>query len=117
MCCEHERTLRHALAVRFNGLILTAVELGASFLAESTCPTLASTAPGRYGQAMFRVLPQWHLLRFAEDFALADVMTASRMLFGIGRGTVPHEVELLGSSVGWNNDPDACAWARIAGRC
>src|SRR5579872_6248845 len=30
--------------------------------------------------AMFNVLPQWHPLRFAEDFALADVMTGGRML-------------------------------------
>jgi alkanesulfonate monooxygenase SsuD/methylene tetrahydromethanopterin reductase-like flavin-dependent oxidoreductase (luciferase family) len=56
--------------------------------------------------AMFNVLPQWHPLRFAEDFALADVMTGGRMLCGIGRGTVPREAEPLGTRVGWNSDPD-----------
>ena len=56
--------------------------------------------------AMFNVLPQWHPLRFAEDFALADVMSGGRMLCGIGRGTVPREAEPLGTRVGWNNDPD-----------
>jgi alkanesulfonate monooxygenase SsuD/methylene tetrahydromethanopterin reductase-like flavin-dependent oxidoreductase (luciferase family) len=56
--------------------------------------------------AMFNVLPQWHPLRFAEDFALADVMSGGRMICGIGRGTVPREAEPLGTTVGWNNDPD-----------
>src|SRR3979411_166655 len=56
--------------------------------------------------AMFNVLPQWHPLRFAEDFALADVMSGGRMICGIGRGTVPREAEPLGTPVGWNNDPD-----------
>jgi alkanesulfonate monooxygenase SsuD/methylene tetrahydromethanopterin reductase-like flavin-dependent oxidoreductase (luciferase family) len=56
--------------------------------------------------AMFNVLPQWHPLRFAEDFALADVMTGGRMICGIGRGTVPREAQPLGTRVGWNNDPD-----------
>jgi alkanesulfonate monooxygenase SsuD/methylene tetrahydromethanopterin reductase-like flavin-dependent oxidoreductase (luciferase family) len=56
--------------------------------------------------AMFNVLPQWHPLRFAEDFALADIMSNGRMICGIGRGTVPREAEPLGTRVGWNNDPD-----------
>jgi alkanesulfonate monooxygenase SsuD/methylene tetrahydromethanopterin reductase-like flavin-dependent oxidoreductase (luciferase family) len=56
--------------------------------------------------AMFNVLPQWHPLRFAEDFAMADVMTGGRMICGIGRGTVPREAEPLGTTVGWNSDPD-----------
>ena len=38
---------------------------------------------------MFHVIPQWHPLRFAEDFALADVVSRGRMLCGIGRGTGP----------------------------
>src|SRR5438067_2264046 len=72
--------------------------LMAAFLAERTKAL-------RFG-AMFNVLPQWHPLRFAEDFALADVMTGGRMICGIGRGTVPREAEPLGTRVGWNNDPD-----------
>src|SRR5688500_18481506 len=41
----------------------------------------------RFGQ-MFNVVPQWHPLRLAEDFALADLVTGGRMEFGVGRGTV-----------------------------
>jgi alkanesulfonate monooxygenase SsuD/methylene tetrahydromethanopterin reductase-like flavin-dependent oxidoreductase (luciferase family) len=52
----------------------------------------------RQGQ-MFNVVPQWHPLRLAEDFALADVLTGGRMVFGVGRGTVPREAESLGSMV------------------
>jgi alkanesulfonate monooxygenase SsuD/methylene tetrahydromethanopterin reductase-like flavin-dependent oxidoreductase (luciferase family) len=65
----------------------------------------ARTRVLRFG-AMFNVLPQWHPLRFAEDFALADVMSGGRMICGIGRGTVPREAEPLGTRVGWNGDPD-----------
>ncbi len=72
--------------------------LMAAFLAERTRNL-------KFG-AMFNVLPQWHPLRFAEDFALADVMTGGRMICGIGRGTVPREAEPLGTRVGWNSDPD-----------
>jgi alkanesulfonate monooxygenase SsuD/methylene tetrahydromethanopterin reductase-like flavin-dependent oxidoreductase (luciferase family) len=70
----------------------------AAFLAERTRHL-------KFG-AMFNVLPQWHPLRFAEDFALADVMSGGRMICGIGRGTVPREAEPLGTRVGWNSDPD-----------
>src|SRR5258705_6691834 len=34
----------------------------------------------RLGQ-MFSIVPQWHPLRLAEDFALADRMTGGRMVF------------------------------------
>lgn len=33
---------------------------------------------------MFNVVPQWHPLKFAEDFAFADVVTRGRMLCGMG---------------------------------
>jgi alkanesulfonate monooxygenase SsuD/methylene tetrahydromethanopterin reductase-like flavin-dependent oxidoreductase (luciferase family) len=52
----------------------------------------------RFGQ-MFNVVPQWHPLRLAEDFAMADVLTGGRMVFGVGRGTVPREAETLGAVV------------------
>jgi len=52
----------------------------------------------RFGQ-MFNVVPQWHPLRLAEDFALADILTGGRMQFGVGRGTVPREAESLGTVV------------------
>ena len=52
----------------------------------------------RLGQ-MFNVVPQWHPLRLAEDFAMADILTGGRMEFGVGRGTVPREALALGSRV------------------
>ncbi|MFN8633789.1 MAG: LLM class flavin-dependent oxidoreductase [Chloroflexota bacterium] len=55
---------------------------------------------------MFHVLPQWHPLRFAEDFAMADVLTRGRMICGIGRGTVPRESTALGARMGWNDSAD-----------
>ena len=55
---------------------------------------------------MFHVIPQWHPLRFAEDFAMADVISRGRMICGIGRGTVPRESTALGARMGWNDSPD-----------
>jgi alkanesulfonate monooxygenase SsuD/methylene tetrahydromethanopterin reductase-like flavin-dependent oxidoreductase (luciferase family) len=55
---------------------------------------------------MFHVLPQWHPLRFAEDFAMADVLTRGRMICGIGRGTVPREATALGARMGWGDSAD-----------
>lgn len=52
----------------------------------------------KFGQA-FNVVPQWHPIRLAEDFAMADVLTRGRMVFGVGRGTVPREAETLGGVV------------------
>jgi alkanesulfonate monooxygenase SsuD/methylene tetrahydromethanopterin reductase-like flavin-dependent oxidoreductase (luciferase family) len=52
----------------------------------------------RLGQ-MFNVVPQWHPLRLAEDFAIADIVTGGRMEFGVGRGTVPREAWALGTVV------------------
>ena len=45
----------------------------------------------------FNVLPTWHPLRLAEDFAMADVMTGGRIVFGVGRGYQSREVETLGA--------------------
>jgi alkanesulfonate monooxygenase SsuD/methylene tetrahydromethanopterin reductase-like flavin-dependent oxidoreductase (luciferase family) len=55
---------------------------------------------------MFHVIPQWHPLRFAEDFAMADVVSRGRMICGIGRGTVPRESTALGARMGWNDSAD-----------
>ena len=44
----------------------------------------------RFGQ-FFNIVPQWHPLRLAEDFAMADMLTEGRLVFGVGRGTVPRE--------------------------
>jgi alkanesulfonate monooxygenase SsuD/methylene tetrahydromethanopterin reductase-like flavin-dependent oxidoreductase (luciferase family) len=52
----------------------------------------------RLGQA-FNVVPSWHPLRLAEDFATADILSGGRMVFGVGRGTVPRESMTLGAPV------------------
>jgi alkanesulfonate monooxygenase SsuD/methylene tetrahydromethanopterin reductase-like flavin-dependent oxidoreductase (luciferase family) len=44
----------------------------------------------------FNVLPAWHPLRLAEDFAFADIVTGGRIVFGVGRGYQTREVETLG---------------------
>ena len=45
----------------------------------------------------FNILPMWHPLRLAEDFAMADILTGGRVIFGIGRGYHTREVETFGS--------------------
>ncbi len=45
----------------------------------------------------FNVLPIWHPLRIAEDYALADILTDGRIVFGVGRGYQTREVETLGA--------------------
>ena len=44
----------------------------------------------------FNITPMWHPLRLAEDFAVADILTGGRMIFGVGRGYHTREVETLG---------------------
>ena len=39
----------------------------------------------------------WHPLRLAEDFAMADILTKGRVLFGVGRGYHTREVETFDS--------------------
>ena len=34
----------------------------------------------------FNVLPMWHPIRLAEDYAMADIVTDGRVIMGIGRG-------------------------------
>ena len=45
----------------------------------------------------FNVPPMWHPLRLAEDFAMADILTKGRTIFGIGRGYHTREVEVFGA--------------------
>jgi alkanesulfonate monooxygenase SsuD/methylene tetrahydromethanopterin reductase-like flavin-dependent oxidoreductase (luciferase family) len=45
----------------------------------------------------FNILPTWHPLRLAEDYAMADVLTGGRVVFGIGRGYHSREVETFGN--------------------
>jgi alkanesulfonate monooxygenase SsuD/methylene tetrahydromethanopterin reductase-like flavin-dependent oxidoreductase (luciferase family) len=45
----------------------------------------------------FNVLPMWHPLRLAEDFAVVDILTNGRVIFGMGRGYHTREVETFGA--------------------
>ena len=47
----------------------------------------------------FNIVPMWHPLRLAEDYATADILTGGRMIFGVGRGYHSREVETFGSPV------------------
>src|SRR6266567_8286773 len=44
----------------------------------------------------FNILPMWHPLRLAEDYAMADIVTGGRMIMGVGRGYHTREVETFG---------------------
>jgi len=45
----------------------------------------------------FNILPTWHPLRLAEDYATADILSRGRIVFGIGRGYHSREVETFGN--------------------
>ena len=45
----------------------------------------------------FNIVPMWHPLRLAEDFAMADILSGGRVIFGVGRGYHTREVETFGS--------------------
>jgi alkanesulfonate monooxygenase SsuD/methylene tetrahydromethanopterin reductase-like flavin-dependent oxidoreductase (luciferase family) len=45
----------------------------------------------------FNVLPMWHPIRLAEDFAMVDILTGGRVIFGVGRGYHTREVESFGA--------------------
>jgi alkanesulfonate monooxygenase SsuD/methylene tetrahydromethanopterin reductase-like flavin-dependent oxidoreductase (luciferase family) len=49
--------------------------------------------------AAFNIVPMWHPLRLAEDFAMADILTGGRLIFGVGRGYHSREVETFGAPV------------------
>ena len=52
----------------------------------------------------FNITPMWHPLRLAEDFAMADILTQGRIIFGVGRGYHTREVETFGAPM---RDSDA----------
>src|SRR5256886_536338 len=45
----------------------------------------------------FNILPMWHPIRLAEDYAMADIVTDGRVIMGIGRGYHTREVETFGA--------------------
>ncbi len=62
----------------------------------------------RIGMA-FNIVPQWHPLRLAEDFATMHNISGGRGILGVGRGTVPREAETLGTKIGSFDNPDKAA--------
>jgi alkanesulfonate monooxygenase SsuD/methylene tetrahydromethanopterin reductase-like flavin-dependent oxidoreductase (luciferase family) len=45
----------------------------------------------------FNVVPMWHPLRLAEDYAMADILSGGRVTFGVARGYHTREVESFGN--------------------
>jgi alkanesulfonate monooxygenase SsuD/methylene tetrahydromethanopterin reductase-like flavin-dependent oxidoreductase (luciferase family) len=45
----------------------------------------------------FNVTTMWHPLRLAEDYAMADVLSRGRVIFGVARGYHTREVETFGA--------------------
>src|SRR5262249_2455675 len=45
----------------------------------------------------FNVVPMWHPLRLAEDYAMADILTGGRVIFGVARGYHTREGETFGA--------------------
>src|SRR5579862_1684476 len=71
----------------------------------------ARTSALRIG-TLFNIVPQWHPLRLAEDFATLHNLSGGRGILGVGRGTVPRELESLSPervSVGSFDNPDQAA--------
>jgi len=58
-------------------------------------------------------VPQWHPLRFAEDFAMMHNLSGGRGVLGVARGTVPREAQSLGTQVGSFDNPDQAEADRI----
>jgi len=85
-------------------VVPNAILFGA-FLAERT-------ARIRIG-ALFNIVPQWHPLRLAEDFAMLHNLSGGRAILGVGRGTVPREAEPLGTQIGSYDNPDKAEADRI----
>jgi alkanesulfonate monooxygenase SsuD/methylene tetrahydromethanopterin reductase-like flavin-dependent oxidoreductase (luciferase family) len=51
------------------------------------------------GLAANYIAPMWHPLRLAEDYAVADILTKGRTVFGVGRGYHSREVESFGAPI------------------
>ena len=65
---------------------------------------------------MFNIIAQWHPLRLAEDFATLHNLSGGRAILGVGRGTVPREIESLSGnrvSIGSFDNPDMAEADRI----
>ncbi len=79
-----------------------------AFLAERTSRLRIGT--------MFNIIGQWHPLRLAEDFATLHNLSGGRGILGVGRGTVPREIQSLSGnrvSIGSFDNPDMADADRI----
>src|SRR5260370_14495513 len=45
----------------------------------------------------FNILPMWHPIRLAEDYAMADIVTDGRVIMGVGRGYHTREAVTFGA--------------------
>jgi alkanesulfonate monooxygenase SsuD/methylene tetrahydromethanopterin reductase-like flavin-dependent oxidoreductase (luciferase family) len=66
--------------------------------------------------ALFNIVPNWHPLRLAEDFATLHNFSKGRAILGVGRGTVPRETLPLSNgqvSIGSFDNPDSAAADRV----
>jgi alkanesulfonate monooxygenase SsuD/methylene tetrahydromethanopterin reductase-like flavin-dependent oxidoreductase (luciferase family) len=63
--------------------------------------------------ALFNIVPQWHPLRLAEDFAVLHNLSGGRAILGVGRGTVPREAQSLGTVIGSHDNPEQAEADRI----
>jgi alkanesulfonate monooxygenase SsuD/methylene tetrahydromethanopterin reductase-like flavin-dependent oxidoreductase (luciferase family) len=45
----------------------------------------------------FNIVPVWHPLRLAEDYAMVDILTGGRVIFGVGRGYHTRKVDTFGA--------------------
>ena len=84
-CCGRPSTISSAKATRsFPNLIQLGLWLA------------TQTKRLKFGCA-FNVLPMWHPIRLAEDYAMADIVTDGRVIMGVGRGYHTREVETFGA--------------------
>ena len=61
--------------------------------------------------AMFNIVPLWHPIRLAEDFASLVNLSRGRAILGIGRGSVLRESVPFGSTIASAEDPEGAAAA------
>ena len=59
----------------------------------------------------FNITPMWHPLRLAEDFAMADILTNGRVIFGVGRGYHTREVETFNAPMR-DGEANRCEYVR-----
>ncbi len=60
----------------------------------------------------FNIAPMWHPLRLAEDYAVADILTKGRTVFGLGRGYHTREVETFGARCATSPPTASCSRSR-----